>query len=229
MKTKYKYIIDYFSEHNPDAAPELHFSNNFELLVAVVLSAQCTDKRVNIVTQGLFEKYPVPEKMASASVSEIYELIKSVSYPNSKAAHLSGLSKKIMSDFDGQVPNNREDLEKLPGVGRKTANVMLAVAFGQPTMAVDTHVFRVANRIGLVKNATTPLEVEKQLTANFPNDIIPKAHHWLILHGRYVCHARKPDCENCGIKKVCDYYCKDAIDHASTVKTKSINKNAILT
>lgn len=228
MKRKYKYIIDYFSEHNPEAAPELHFSNNFELLVAVVLSAQCTDRRVNIVTQGLFEKYPVPEKMASASVSEIYELIKSVSYPNNKAAHLSGLSKMIMSDFNGQVPDNREDLEKLPGVGRKTANVMLAVAFNQPTMAVDTHVFRVANRIGLVKNATTPLEVEKQLTANFPNDIIPKAHHWLILHGRYVCHSRNPNCENCGIKAACDYYNRESIHQASTVKTKSINKNGNL-
>ena len=228
MNKKYKDIIDYFSEHNPDAAPELHFSNNFELLVAVVLSAQCTDKRVNMVTKGLFKKYPVPEKMAAASVSEIYELIKSVSYPNNKAAHLSGLSRMIMSDFNGQVPDNREDLEKLHGVGRKTANVMLAVAFDQPTMAVDTHVFRVANRIGLVKNATTPLEVEKQLTANFPNDIIPKAHHWLILHGRYVCHSRKPDCENCGIKQACDYYKRELTNHTATVKTKSINKNGNL-
>lgn len=209
MKRKYKYIIDYFSEHNPEAAPELHFSNNFELLVAVVLSAQCTDKRVNIVTKGLFAQFPTPEAMAKAEVSEIQELIKSVSYPNNKAKHLSGLAKMLVSDFNGQVPDTMEELTRLPGVGRKTANVILAIVYDQPAMAVDTHVFRVANRIGLVKNATTPLEVEKQLTANFPNDIIPKAHHWLILHGRYVCHSRKPDCENCGIKEACDYYKKN--------------------
>lgn len=228
LKQKYDVLIQYFAEHNPDAASELEFRNSFELIVAVVLSAQCTDKRVNIVTKGLFAQFPTPEAMAKAEVSEIQELIKSVSYPNNKAKHLSGLAKMLVSDFNGQVPDTMEELTRLPGVGRKTANVILAIVYDQPAMAVDTHVFRVANRIGLVKNATTPLEVEKQLTANFPNDIIPKAHHWLILHGRYVCHSRKPNCENCGIKAACDYYDRESIHQASTVKTKSINKNGNL-
>ncbi|MBR0055493.1 MAG: endonuclease III [Bacteroidales bacterium] len=209
LKQKYDFLIQYFAEHNPDAASELEFRNSFELIVAVVLSAQCTDKRVNIVTKGLFAQFPTPEAMAKAEVSEIQELIKSVSYPNNKAKHLSGLAKMLVSDFNGQVPDTMEELTRLPGVGRKTANVILAIVYDQPAMAVDTHVFRVANRIGLVKNATTPFEVEKQLTAHFPNDIIPKAHHWLILHGRYVCNSRKPDCENCGIKEACDYYKKN--------------------
>lgn len=209
LKQKYDFLIQYFAEHNPDAASELEFRNSFELIVAVVLSAQCTDKRVNIVTKGLFAQFPTPEAMAKAEVSEIQELIKSVSYPNNKAKHLSGLAKMLVSDFNGQVPDTMEELTRLPGVGRKTANVILAIVYDQPAMAVDTHVFRVANRIGLVKNATTPFEVEKQLTTHFPNNIIPKAHHWLILHGRYVCHSRKPDCENCGIKEACDYYKKN--------------------
>ena len=209
LKQKYDFLIQYFAEHNPDAASELEFRNSFELIVAVVLSAQCTDKRVNIVTKGLFAQFPTPEAMAKAEVSEIQELIKSVSYPNNKAKHLSGLAKMLVSDFNGQVPDTMEELTRLPGVGRKTANVILAIVYDQPAMAVDTHVFRVANRIGLVKNATTPFEVEKQLTAHFPNNIIPKAHHWLILHGRYVCHSRKPDCENCGIKEACEYYKKN--------------------
>ena len=209
LKQKYDFLIQYFAEHNPDAASELEFRNSFELIVAVVLSAQCTDKRVNIVTKGLFAQFPTPEAMAKAEVSEIQELIKSVSYPNNKAKHLSGLAKMLVSDFNGQVPDTMEELTRLPGVGRKTANVILAIVYDQPAMAVDTHVFRVANRIGLVKNATTPFEVEKQLTAHFPNNIIPKAHHWLILHGRYVCHSRKPDCENCGIKEACNYYKKN--------------------
>ena len=209
LKQKYDFLIQYFAEHNPDAASELEFRNSFELIVAVVLSAQCTDKRVNIVTKGLFAQFPTPEAMAKAEVSEIQELIKSVSYPNNKAKHLSGLAKMLVSDFNGQVPDTMEELTRLPGVGRKTANVILAIVYDQPAMAVATHVFRVANRIGLVKNATTPFEVEKQLTAHFPNNIIPKAHHWLILHGRYVCHSRKPDCENCGIKEACDYYKKN--------------------
>lgn len=205
-KAKYKFLVDYFSEHNPDAKSELEFNNSFELLVAVVLSAQCTDKRVNIVTKGLFAAYPTPEKMAEASVSEIYELIKSVSYPNNKAAHLSGLSRMLVADFNGEVPSTMEELVRLPGVGRKTANVILSIVYDQPAMAVDTHVFRVANRLGIVHDATTPLEVEKQLTANFPQETIPIAHHWLILHGRYVCVARNPKCEQCGICSVCDHY-----------------------
>ncbi len=203
---KYSYLVKYFSEHNPNAASELHFESTFQLLVAVVLSAQCTDKRVNIVTQELFALYPTAKKMSQASVTEILELIKSVSYPNNKASHLYGLSHMLMTDFGGEVPDNMEDLQKLPGVGRKTANVILSVAFQQPTMAVDTHVFRVATRIGLIHNAKTPLEAEKQLVAHLPQEVIAIAHHWLILHGRYVCIARKPQCETCGIKTICDYY-----------------------
>lgn len=209
LKQKYQFLVQYFSEHNPDAGPELKYSNPFELIVAVVLSAQCTDKRVNIVTKELFAKYPTPEAMAQAEVSEIYELIKSVSYPNNKAAHLSGLAKMLVSDFVGEVPSTMEELTRLPGVGRKTANVILAVIFNQPAMAVDTHVFRVANRLGIVKDATTPLEVEKQLTQHFPAETIPVAHHWLILHGRYVCTARNPKCGECGLCRVCDFFKKN--------------------
>ena len=202
----YQYIIDYFSTHNPNAASELHYQNPFQLLVAVVLSAQCTDKRVNMVTPTLFAQYPTPEVMAKASVEDIFQNIKSISYPNNKAKHLSELSKMLVEKFDGIVPQNREDLENLPGVGRKSANVILSVCFDQPAMAVDTHVFRVANRLGIVVNAKTPLEVEKQLTAHFPKEIIPRAHHWLILHGRYVCLARKPQCEKCGLTEICEYF-----------------------
>ena len=208
LKQKYQFLVQYFSEHNPNAGPELKFTNPFELIVAVVLSAQCTDKRVNIVTKELFAKYPTPEAMAQAEVSEIYEMIKSVSYPNSKAAHLSGLAKMLVSDFGGEVPSTMEELTRLPGVGRKTANVILAVIFDQPAMAVDTHVFRVANRLGIVKDANTPFEVEKQLTQHFPAETIPIAHHWLILHGRYVCTARNPKCSECGISKACDFFKK---------------------
>ena len=206
IKQKYQFLVQYFSEHNPDAGPELKYSNPFELIVAVVLSAQCTDKRVNIVTKELFAKYPTPEAMAQAEVSEIYELIKSVSYPNNKAAHLSGLAKMLVSDFGGEVPSTMEELTKLPGVGRKTANVILAIVYDQPAMAVDTHVFRVSHRLGIVRNAETPYEVEKQLTKHFPAETIPVAHHWLILHGRYVCTARNPKCEQCGICCVCDFF-----------------------
>ena len=206
LKQKYQFLIQYFSEHNPDAGPELKYSNPFELIVAVVLSAQCTDKRVNIVTKELFAKYPTPEAMAQAEVSEIYEMIKSVSYPNNKAAHLSGLAKMLVSNFGGEVPSTMEELTRLPGVGRKTANVILAVIFDQPAMAVDTHVFRVANRLGIVKDANTPFEVEKQLTKHFPSETIPIAHHWLILHGRYVCTARNPKCDLCGLCCMCDFF-----------------------
>ncbi len=206
IKQKYQFLVQYFSEHNPNAASELEFNNPFELIVAVVLSAQCTDKRVNIVTKELFAHYPTPEAMAQAEVSEIYELIKSVSYPNNKAAHLSGLAKMLVSDFGGEVPSTMEELTKLPGVGRKTANVILAIVYDQPAMAVDTHVFRVSHRLGIVKDANTPFEVEKQLTKHFPVDTIPVAHHWLILHGRYVCTARNPKCDQCGIGSVCDFF-----------------------
>lgn len=206
IQERYDYLIRYFSEHMPEAASELQFSNSFELLVAVVLSAQCTDKRVNMVTPALFERFPTPEMMAAADVSEIFALIKSVTYPNNKAAHLRNLAKMLVEEFNGSIPDNMQDLQRLPGVGRKTANVILAIVFHQPAMAVDTHVFRVAHRIGLVEDAPTPAAVEKQLVAHFPAETIPTAHHWLILHGRYVCLARKPQCETCGIRTVCQHY-----------------------
>ena len=205
MKKKYAFLINYFEEHMPVAEPELQYTNSYELLVAVVLSAQCTDKRVNMVTPGLFQHYHTPFDLAKASVEDIYEHIKSVSYPNNKAKHLKGLAEALVEHFNGVVPDNMEELQTLPGVGRKTANVILAVIFDKPAFAVDTHVFRVANRLGIVKDADTPLKVEQQLTEAFPDELIPKAHHWLILHGRYVCLARKPKCEECGLKEICEY------------------------
>lgn len=203
---KFGFLTDYFKENNPDAQSELHFANPYQLLLAVVLSAQCTDKRVNLVTPTLFAKYPTPKELSNASIEEIFTIIKSISYPNNKAKHLQGLAKKLVSDFNGQVPDNQVDLESLPGVGRKTANVILSVIFHQSKMAVDTHVFRVSHRLGIVNNAKTPLETEKQLTQYFPDEIIPLAHHWLILHGRYICLARSPQCEKCGLTTICDYY-----------------------
>ncbi|MCL2246039.1 MAG: endonuclease III [Lentimicrobiaceae bacterium] len=205
LPAKYKFLIDYFSKNNPDAASELHFLNAYQLALAVVLSAQCTDKRVNMVTPALFAKYPTPYELAGASYEEVYEYIKSVSYPNNKTKHLLGLAQKLVADFNGTVPDNMEALTTLPGVGRKTANVILSVIFNQPAMAVDTHVFRVANRLGIVKEATTPLEVEKQLVQHFPEQALTRAHHWLILHGRYVCLARAPKCAECGIASVCEW------------------------
>jgi endonuclease-3 len=206
-KEKYKAIIDYFEQHMPEAQTELHYSNPFELLVAVILSAQCTDKRVNQITEKLFPAFPTPEIMASASPEEIFEYIKSCSYPNNKAKHLVGMAKMLVEEFNGQIPSDIKQLQKLPGVGRKTANVIASVVFDKPAMAVDTHVFRVAHRLGLVnKNAKTPLEVEKQLVKYIPEDKIAIAHHWLILHGRYVCLARKPKCEKCGLTNYCDFY-----------------------
>lgn len=208
LEKKYQFLINYFSETNPDAGSELIYDNPYQLLVAVVLSAQCTDKRVNLITPSIFKKYPTVADMALASEQEIFELIKSCSYPNNKAKHLAGLSKKLASDFQGLVPNTLEELIQLPGVGRKTANVILSVIFNQPAMAVDTHVFRVSNRIGLVKNAKNPYETERQLTLHFPIEIVGVAHHWLILHGRYICIARNPKCEICGLKPICDFYNK---------------------
>ena len=208
LKQRFDGVVAYFAEHNPDADTELNFGSEFQLLVAVVLSAQCTDKRVNMVTPALFAAMPTPEAMAAAPVEAIYEKIKSVSYPNSKASHLSGLAKMLVSDFGGKVPQTMEELQRLPGVGRKTANVMLAVAFERPAMAVDTHVFRVAHRLGLVKNAETPLETEKQLVKHIPREQLRVAHHWLILHGRYVCIARQPKCADCGISQYCEFFQK---------------------
>ena len=190
----------------PKARTELVYNNAFELLVAVVLSAQCTDKRVNIITRDLFKEMPIPQVMAAASIDEIFNLIKSCSYPRNKARHLSGLSKMLITNFNGEVPDNLEDLKKLPGVGRKTANVVGSVYFDIPAMPVDTHVFRVANRIGLSTKAKTPLDVELQLLKLFPVDRLNIAHHWLILHGRYVCKARVPMCQECGITSICEAF-----------------------
>jgi len=205
-KQRYDYIIDYFSKHNPNPASELAYKNAYELLVAVILSAQCTDKRVNMVTPSLLSAYSTPKDLKKANVEAIFEFIKSVSYPNNKAKHLKGMATVLVDEFNGKVPDNVDDLQKLPGVGRKTANVIASVIFNQPTMAVDTHVFRVSARIGLTINAKTPLETEKQLVKNIPKELISQAHHWLILHGRYVCLARKPKCEDCGIAGGCEYF-----------------------
>lgn len=205
-KELYKKTIEYFSLHNPDAETELNYSNDFELLVAVVLSAQCTDKRVNMVTPNLFSKYPSAEAMSNASVDDIFDIIKSISYPKSKSEHLSKTSKILNEKYLGKVPDTMDELIELPGVGRKTANVLLSILFDKPAIAVDTHVFRVSERIGLTKNAKTVLEAEKQLVKGFPQNLLAKAHHWLILHGRYICMARKPKCEECGITDFCQYY-----------------------
>lgn len=206
LKKKFNYIINYFTENMPVAESELNFENPYQLIVAVILSAQCTDKRVNMTTPAFFERFPDAESLSQATVEEIYSLIKSISYPNNKAKNLLGMAKSLVINYGGVVPDNVDELQKLPGVGRKTANVVASVAFNKPAMAVDTHVFRVSARIGLTQNAKNPLETEKQLVKYIPENLIPIAHHWLILHGRYVCKARKPDCENCGITSVCDYY-----------------------
>lgn len=206
IQQKYDAFVRYFEEHLPVAESELQFKSPYELLVAVILSAQCTDKRVNMTTPALFERFPTVEAMASSTEEEIFSYIKSISYPNNKSKNLLGMAKAVVSDFGGEVPDNLDDLLKLPGVGRKTANVMMAVAFRKPAMPVDTHVFRVANRVGLTKNSKNVSSTEKTLVAHFPREVLSKAHHWLILHGRYVCQARKPHCEQCGIKDICDYY-----------------------
>lgn len=205
-KERYAKVMGWFQENMPNAKSELNFSSPFELLVAVMLSAQCTDARVNIVTPPLFAAYPDAFSMAKASEKDIYELVKSISYPNSKAKHLLEASRKLVCDFGGVVPSTMEELTSLPGVGRKTANVMMAVAFGKPAMPVDTHVFRVSQRIGFTPNSRTPEETEKILTANLPQNILSDAHHWLLLHGRYVCTAKKPKCKECGIKTWCAAY-----------------------
>lgn len=205
-KERYNYVIEYFSKAMPTAESELNFTTPFELLVAVVLSAQCTDKRVNLTTPALFAAYPDARAMSEASAEEIYEYIKSISYPNNKARHLASLSRQIVERFGGEVPTDPDDLQSLQGVGRKTANVVGAVLWGREVMPVDTHVFRVAARIGLSRNAKTPLATERQLEKGFPRELLPIAHHWLILHGRYTCLARKPKCDSCGITRVCKYY-----------------------
>lgn len=206
-KSRYDFVINYFQNNLPEAETELEFSNPYELLVAVILSAQCTDKRVNITTPAIFQKYPDANSLSKASFDELFPFIKSISYPNNKTKHLIGMAQKVISDFNGEIPMTVEELIQLPGVGRKTANVITSVIAEQPNMAVDTHVFRVSKRIGLVPmSATTPLAVEKELTKNFPQHLIHKAHHWLILHGRYICVARNPKCGQCGVRSVCRYF-----------------------
>lgn len=207
-KERYRLFVAYFSKHQPDAKTELNYTNPYELLVAVILSAQCTDKRVNIVTKNLFKRFPEADSLAVADVAEVFEYIKSISYPNNKAKHLVGMAKILVNEFSNVVPAAIEELQTMPGVGRKTANVIASVIYNQPTMAVDTHVFRVANRIGLTTNAKTPFETEKQLVKHLPKKVISHAHHWLILHGRYVCVARKPKCESCEIKSICKSFGK---------------------
>ncbi|NLV18031.1 MAG: endonuclease III [Bacteroidetes bacterium] len=206
LKERYRLTIDYFIENNPMPATELEYRDPFGLLVSVILSAQCTDKRVNMITPALLTRYPDAHSMSEAGKSGILEFIKSCSYPNNKAKHLSGMSKMLVNEFDGKVPSDPLLLQKLPGVGRKTANVIASVLYNKPVMAVDTHVFRVSERIGLTHNARTPMQAEEQLTKNIAPEIIHKAHHWLILHGRYICKARKPLCNQCGLSAFCKYY-----------------------
>lgn len=206
QKERYKSVIEYFQKERPTAKSELNYNSPFELLVAVILSAQCTDVRVNMVTPYLFKIYPTALELSTASIEDVYQIIKSISYPNNKAKHLVSMAKKLVEKFNSKVPDNIDVLLELDGVGRKTANVITSVIYNQPNMPVDTHVFRVSARIGLTQNAKTPLETEKQLIRNFPKELIPIAHHWLILHGRYICVAINPKCFDCGLKEVCNYY-----------------------
>ncbi|MEO6960856.1 MAG: endonuclease III [Puia sp.] len=211
-KQRYDFVIAWFSEHAPDAETELIYDNPFHLLVSVILSAQCTDKRVNLTTPALFYRFPNPESMAKADFNELFPYIKSISYPNNKTRHLIGMAKMLVKDYQGKVPLTVPELIRLPGVGRKTANVITSVVDQQPNMAVDTHVFRVSARIGLTVGAKTPLAAEKQLIRFIPVSMIHKAHHWLILHGRYVCVARNPKCGECGLRPACKYYQKTQVD-----------------
>ncbi len=210
MKTRERYelAMAWFKANMPIAESELNFENEYQLLVAVMLSAQCTDKRVNLITPALFEAYPTIADLADSTATDVLNYIRSVSYPNSKAEHLVQMAKRVVEVYGGVIPNSREELQTLAGVGRKTANVVLAVWWNQPTMAVDTHIFRVAERLGLTTKAKNPLDSEKQLIKYISEDISPKAHHWLLLHGRYTCQARKPQCENCGLNKICRYFSK---------------------
>jgi endonuclease III len=204
-KQRYEYIIDYFSHHAPDAETELWYDNPYQLLVAVILSAQCTDKRVNLTTPAIFASYPDPQSLAESTHEHLFSLIKSISYPNNKTNHLIGMAKMLVEKFNSEVPLKVAELIQLPGVGRKTANVITSVVDNQPNMAVDTHVFRVSARLGLTTNAKTPLQAEMQLIKHIPTELVHKAHHWLILHGRYTCLARQPKCDQCGLTTVCKY------------------------
>ncbi len=207
-KERFEGVITYFLENRPVAETELVYTDPYELLVAVILSAQCTDKRVNMVTGPLFQRFPEPQSLAAASPEEVFKYIRSISYPNNKAKHLVGMAKMLVEDFKEVVPSDIKDLQKLPGVGRKTANVIASVVYNKPAMAVDTHVFRVSERLGLTTKAKTPLETEKQLVKHIPEKHIATAHHWLILHGRYTCLARKPKCHECGLTGLCNYFQK---------------------
>jgi endonuclease-3 len=208
IQTRYDQALTWFETNMPIAESELNFNNEYQLLVAVMLSAQCTDKRVNMVTPALFAAFPTIAQLADAKIEEVLSYIRSVSYPNSKATHLVSMAKRVMEVYGGEIPNTREELQTLAGVGRKTANVFLAVWWNQPTMAVDTHIFRVSERIGLTTNAKNPLDSERQLVKHIPQDLIPKAHHWLLLHGRYTCIARNPKCHLCGITHICHFFNK---------------------
>lgn len=216
-KDRVKAFVEYFSTHQPDAQTELNYSNSYELLVAVILSAQCTDKRINQVTPALFDRFPDAYALAASSPEEVFGYIRSVSYPNNKAKHLVGMAKMLVNDFKGIIPSGIEELQKLPGVGRKTANVIASVIYDAPAIAVDTHVFRVANRLGLTSNATTPLAVEKQLVKYLPKDTLGVAHHWLILHGRYICVARSPKCDICPLTSFCKFFEKQVRPKLTTI------------
>jgi endonuclease-3 len=216
-KERFQFVIDYFEQHAPNAETELLYDNPYQLLVSVILSAQCTDKRVNMTTPAIFEKFPDAEAMSKASFDELFPFIKSISYPNNKTKHLIGMAKMLVEKFNGKVPLTVDELVELPGVGRKTANVITSVVDQQPNMAVDTHVFRVSARIGLTVNAKTPLATEMQLIELIPRELIHKAHHWLILHGRYICVARNPKCGECGLKPACKYY-------QTVIKKKAVSK-----
>lgn len=224
---RYRRALEWFEQEMPEPQTELRYDSPFHLLLAVILSAQCTDKRVNMITPPLFEAFPTPQSLADSDEPTVFEYIRSVSYPNTKTRSLLGAARKLVSDFNGEVPDNLDNLLTIPGVGRKTANVMLAVVWNRAAMAVDPHVFRVAERIGLTSGSRTPFETEKALTANIPEEKIPRAHHWLILHGRYICKARKPECENCGLTGFCRYYItlqKEAEKKPATAKTTATSK-----
>lgn len=221
-KERFEKVIDYFSNHMPVAETELHYKNPYQLLVAVILSAQCTDKRVNMVTPALFREFPEPEVLAEASPEQIFPFIRSISYPNNKAKHLAGMARMLVNEFGGKIPSEVNELVKLPGVGRKTANVIASVVYDKPTLAVDTHVFRVSARIGLTEKAKTPLETEKQLMKYVPEKLVPIFHHWIILHGRYVCTARNPKHDECGLRSFCKYY--QSLKPEIKVKLKSKGK-----
>lgn len=221
---KFEQVIAFFRKNKPDAETELQYTNPYELLVAVILSAQCTDKRVNLVTPALFEAYPTVEILATATSDDIFHYIRSVSYPNNKAKHLAGMARMVVDEFEGKVPSEVDELVKLPGVGRKTANVIASVVFNRPAMAVDTHVFRVSERLGLTVGAKTPLAAEKQLIKYLPEEWVAIAHHWLILHGRYTCLARQPKCDECGFTSICSYYSKKIKAKPKTIRSAAKKK-----